>query len=463
MNEKLSVLFKKRSVRILLAAAVLFAVFICQFVLNHYTKLFTDDYSYAFSWASGERLTALSQIPDSIAAHSKLMNGRTLDHLLLQLSMLVSERAFDLINSGIFILFVLLSVMNGTASRKSIDPVKLLLFFFGIWFLIPAYGSAFLWKTGSCNYLWSLVIVLFATLPASLEMGNPQEDSVPKTIVKSLLLFVLGTLAGATNENTAAALIVMLALSFVFIRIKTGKFKFWIVSELIGSVVGLLSMLLAPGQSKRLDNAGGLASLGGMIKNCVFLTNRLFSSLIVLFMITVAVLCYEMIGNRSKTKEEKRQAVISLFPFFVWFIGGLAGIYSLIILDSVPDRALTAPFAFIIIAVFALLKTLDINQTDVFKKVSCAVVAVVIVGFGLSAINATLDLKQTYVAYNQREQVIQELKEKGETELMIKPVYGYTIYNKASSDGDISFDSESWVNRHMAEYYEVEAIHRLRN
>lgn len=62
------------------------------YIMNIYTPLFADDYDYSFSFASGERITSVMQIPNSQREHYFRVNGRFTTHTIAQLFLLFGKK-----------------------------------------------------------------------------------------------------------------------------------------------------------------------------------------------------------------------------------------------------------------------------------------------------------------------------------------------------------------------------------
>ena len=75
---------------------------------NLHTGLMADDYSYSFSLSNGQRITNVSQIFDSMRAHRQLVNGRVITHSFVQLFLMIPHVIFDIVNSLVFILEILM-------------------------------------------------------------------------------------------------------------------------------------------------------------------------------------------------------------------------------------------------------------------------------------------------------------------------------------------------------------------
>ena len=139
--------------------ASLLLLYLLMLALNLYTPFGMDDYYYAFSCLTGERMTRLNQLIPSLIAHGKVMNGRYAAHFFVQLFAMLPNFIFDLCNAAVFVLLVLgLYRLAGGARRH--DVRLLLLVGCPVFLLLPDFGSPVLWMSGSLNYLW------FGTLAA---------------------------------------------------------------------------------------------------------------------------------------------------------------------------------------------------------------------------------------------------------------------------------------------------------
>ena len=68
------------------------------YALNYYMPLFADDYSYSFSFSTGERIESISQIVDSQIGHYQNINGRSITHSLAQVFLLAGDDVFNFTN-----------------------------------------------------------------------------------------------------------------------------------------------------------------------------------------------------------------------------------------------------------------------------------------------------------------------------------------------------------------------------
>ena len=81
--------------------ASLLLLYLLMLALNLFTPFGMDDYYYAFSCLTGERMTRLDQLIPSLIAHGKVMNGRYAAHFFVQLFAMLPNFIFDLCNAAV--------------------------------------------------------------------------------------------------------------------------------------------------------------------------------------------------------------------------------------------------------------------------------------------------------------------------------------------------------------------------
>jgi hypothetical protein len=145
---------------------ILFIIFISMLILNFLTPLLADDYSYGLNLAK-KRITGIIDIYNYQIWHYFNWGGRTVAHTFAQICLIFSKAIFNIINSLMYTILVYLIYLHGQLNRKEKiekNAYIILLIHLILWFSIPVFGQSFLWLIGSCNYLWTTVIVLYFLL-----------------------------------------------------------------------------------------------------------------------------------------------------------------------------------------------------------------------------------------------------------------------------------------------------------
>lgn len=89
-----SLLYENKALTALFA--IIFAVML---IFSLLSPLAADDYTYCFSFATGERISNISMIIESMVAHRSSMNGRVISHGLVQLLLMLPKPIFDVFNA----------------------------------------------------------------------------------------------------------------------------------------------------------------------------------------------------------------------------------------------------------------------------------------------------------------------------------------------------------------------------
>ena len=201
-------------------------------------------------------------------------------------------------NTLVYVLLVYLIYWHARGNNKEDNPLLLILIHFGLWFLVPVFGQNCLWLIGSCNYLWTTTIILLFLL---LIRKNYLKDSGFKIIG----MFILGIIAGWTNENTAFGLIVITLGTLIIEKreFKKRKILKYQLSGLIGSILGFIMLIIAPGNFVRSstfdDNTFIVIKL---LKRVIDDTLALFNYTLHLLIVITILLAFFIYNKRRVNK-----------------------------------------------------------------------------------------------------------------------------------------------------------------
>lgn len=228
MTKKLSIPF--------LWVACLGGIGLAFYAMMVFTPLFSDDWNYHLIFGTEQRITSLRDIFVSQYHHYFLNNGRFVPHFFVQLfDGLLGKSLFNIVNTGIFLVFLILLLRIQEKTEWRLFPVALAL----LLLLMPGFNNAFLWLSGACNYLWSAVLLLaFYRLVT--------RDSVSSHYYP--LLFLFGIVCGWTNEALIVGFVAGCLCYYARHRKElTGHRKML----LGGLIVGALFVSFSPGSIHR--------------------------------------------------------------------------------------------------------------------------------------------------------------------------------------------------------------------
>ncbi len=425
------------------------------YVLNTQTALCRDDYSYSYTFAVKEnkfRITNFEQVIESQINHYKVMNGRAVTHTLAQTFLIFDKSVFNIINTAAFILLLCLIVYHASPKKKHTDSILLLSAFLCLWFFTPSFGKSYLWLTGACNYLWGILIILLYLIPLTRALSGTQNIKLTTLIVISPLYFVFGLIAGWTNENTSAALIVISILMIVSISVKRKRFPAWTLVGLAGNICGFLLMILAPGQSVRLEANGGFGTFELWIARFQLISEDFFKYHGVML---ILLLVFVIIGF----VRGKRAGDFLLTAIFL--IGTLASVYSMILSPYFPLRVWSGPT---VLMAITLISAMSQAMPSTFGRKTniavCMVAACLGFVFARDYKQAYNDVTTTKAAVDARVEVINEAKREGISEVELEAIYGHSRFDPYVSIGDLNEDSTTWPNTAIAMYYGLDEVRK---
>ena len=235
---------------------VVLLLFVVPFLIrNLLLPMVGDDFSYAFIWngddlgnlmddiGQRERIHSFYDILVSQWSHYFTWGGRTPSMIFIQLFAWLGKIWFDLANTIVFTLLML--ILYCISVGNTISPARHKGVFFwvmaGILFGIIDYISTMLWMTGACVYLWSGFWECLFLLP----FVTRKHPSV-------LLMAPLGLLAG-WSEEAGSLITVMLTAWLIFVSWRQKQLERWMVVGSCFLLIGCGLLMLCPGSLHRED------------------------------------------------------------------------------------------------------------------------------------------------------------------------------------------------------------------
>lgn len=433
--------------------AKLFAAFSCvtaiMLIFNYLTPLYFDDFRYSFSFADGERLESLSQIIPSMMAHHKNINGRVVVHALAQAFLMLNPIVFDVINSVAFAGFVLVIYYHCAGTIKNFKMWLFAAIFLAFWVFSPSFGESFLWLTGSANYLYGPLIGFLFLIPYTRYNNfNSTVNSNIIYIIGSVAYLFLGAIAGCTNENLSLCLFGIQGLFVISFVITKVRLRMWMFTGIVGNMLGTALLFSSSSYSARSTIWSGESSLPSIIRGFLLNCTTFFDSFIVIIIVLCVIVVF--LSAREKRFTLKQTSKPAIFCLAV-----LAYVGSTIACDYFPDRAWVACLGFLIIASANLLLLAKLPKPP--RIIVVAVSAIIVCSFALGSFeNAFLASKSVKYSYDEREKVIAQALESGETRIELSTIESDNKYCCYSGGGDLQ--PGKWMWDSIARYYGLEEV-----
>ncbi len=439
---------------------VILIFFVAFYVLNTMTLLVADDYSYAYSFKTGERIESIKDILLSQQAHYYSMNGRSVVHFLAQFFLLLGKPIFNVINTFAFMGLCLLICYLSFGSLKKIRFSWFVISYVGLWIMTPAYGDSYLWLTGAANYLYGILLASLYLIPFRKVSTNtsesPKKTNIPKEILFSVLFLIAGVIAGWTNENIGPAVCGMVVLFLILYKFSHISWKPWMFTGLAGNIIGSLFMLLSPAQSKRAESLGGFGDLKTWLRRAVTITYDALNYLlpvIVLWVVFFVIFCYQ--NQELKWKEK----LIKAGPSIILLCGTIASAYAMMITPYFPERAWSGIIVLALISTGMMFAIVQIDTT-VLKRILLSISITAFCFFCLTYGEAFLDVRSVSRQAHQRVDYIMSEKEKGNLDVTLSPISRKSKFDAYPEEGDLTYDVSHWRNNQIAQYYGLNSVNR---
>ncbi len=419
--------------------AFLCGIFLLMLFCNLCTEEVADDWSYHFSWSSGERIDSISDIIPSMKVHYEQTNGRLVAHSFVQIFEALPKVIFNFVNAGMFML--MLGLMYYISYGKKHNFLLLGALFSAVWVFTPAFGQVFLWLDGACNYLWSVCFGLLYILPFVTDFLY---DKTIKALWLKILFIPFSLLMGAFSENGSAAFIgmgILLQLALWFFQKK--RFTVWGVLSVPTAIIGLYFMVSAPGTHK---NKSLSLTATKLRENFITALNmyKLLEVLLVVFCVFLVIAIL--------TKIPREKLILSL----IFIAGSLAANFIMITAAYYEGRSMVCSVILLIIADGILMQHL-FHADHKAVAASAASIAMLYAAFYICI--GVNDIYVTGSKYRQNEQYVIDCKEQGITNIELPMIRCETKYSAGRGLLYLSTESPSnWPNRDMAKYYGVDSI-----
>lgn len=393
---------------------VVFLVGIFFLILNTLYPVYLDDWHYSFNLAEEGKLTGITDILKSQYEHYFSWGGRSVLHSIAQLLLWVGEPWNDLLNTLAYIFFVLL-IYNITNKGNKTNTILFLYINIFIWFSLPSLSQNLLWTTGSANYLWGGLLV-FCLL--YYYTSYYLKDEIKASKGKAIGIFLLGILAGWTNENVGIALIFFLIGLFILLKLQKRQIPLWMITGLVGATIGCAFMILAPGNAIRSKNDLWVAhqleeaDLSFYFYRFVTVTKLAYKYLFIPCVIYFILLTLYWLKAKEMKKKEKLQ--LSLLFFFT------AAVATIVMSGSpmFPERAWFGILIFLITGAMILYANIDFSSRVLGIANGIIFFAVLITYVASYKINYD-ELSKFSKVCDRREQIIKKEKSKGIQDIIV--------------------------------------------
>ena len=374
--------------------------------------------------------------------------GRAVLLLLTRIFSLLPKGVFNIFNSLCFTYTALLIYWN-IDGRKKYDSLLLIMIHLLMWNFSVDFDQTVLWLTGSCNYLWGMMLILsFITLYRHLLTRTRQGERLPAWKVAVLMLSAF--LAGWGNENSSGGAILIAGLLTLGYVIEKKRIEKWMVAALGAAAVGFGLLVFSPGNTVRgemLLETEAYTGIAALISRGLKILKAIDAYLLP-YLVVICILGVWYYHEKRKLAE--------FFDTAIFVVSSLATAVVLIVIPEPMPRAYYGANYYMMIA--ALIMLWKLRDKGGLALRSGLVVSGLLVFFFVY-VEEGANLARILREVNEREEYILEQKAAGNTQLtlpMLRPQfespYSYMY------ESDLSQDKDYWINEVFRLHYGLWSI-----
>ena len=454
-------------------------IFLFLLLLNYLTPMsFGDDYVYSFMWQGKSiseplppdavRVSSWKDLFASQWLHYFTWGGRAVTHVLIQFFLWMGKNVFNYFNACVctFLVIEIYYCIYRGKLRSNFEAKKVFLTFVALWAFTPAFSQVFFWIGGSLNYVWTTVYLLFFLIPYIRKYYHP-DDNIFKSRFSYFGMFLIGILAGWSNENTICWIILLLCL-FLFSKRQDLDFnkETWLYTGLAGLVTGYGLLMLSPGNANRFYLDYGQASF---ITRPIFIEHCKMAGLILIFHVVMWYFCIRSFFSLKKMNIEMPliRKEITLAKCFCFLSFSMCAI--MFFSPEFPPRSAFQSTVFLILASGVLLRLQEEYKITLIKDIakkfliyagSCyfvATAAVTVYSFYNTRVQyqALLDtVKQAQIQQKDEIITVKPFEE-------LKDVFFWSGMHTITYV--LSEDVNSWSNVAFSRYYGIKGIRVIKD
>ncbi len=219
------------------------------YLANAWMPPYRDDYLAALVWGTGDHLQTMGDVFRSLERYYMLHGGRLVSFFIQFVFMMYGKVWFNIANALVFAAMCAVILMHCRRDTSFADEPEML-FVIGafMWFGISHFGEIAIWLCGSAVYLWTGLLTAIFLLPYNLALAGKLKG--PRWRL-AILMLPLGAVAACSVENlTVTTTLVVLWASWKAYR--RGDFSLWMGTGVVGSILGSVVCIIAPGNYVRI-------------------------------------------------------------------------------------------------------------------------------------------------------------------------------------------------------------------
>ncbi len=425
-----------------------FINFIMVTLYEFLTPNMSDDIIY------GDKVAQAGNFLDLFAQeYEHYMNhiGRSIAHILLRIFLFAGNKGVFNVCAGLAFCGLSLLIYVNITKARAYDLRVYLGILMLMWLFEPTISNSVFWETGACNYLFTALIMFGYITFFRRKYREDQKSSIPLVVG----MFFFGLAAGWCNENTSGGVIFMV-LVLIFCRwLKNRDFsgiRAFMVSGLLGNILGFAIMILSPGNTARSEAADeahtGLLAMAARFLKITLNIKDNYLLLVLVFMVLAIAIAYRT-GGGKKFFEVSSSMLLYGLLFLVTS-------YALI---AVPDSQLRTYYGASLFLMMGIAEGFaqvcnEFFKEDIIQIAGTSLIAILSVIFLFTYIQEGANLARIKREFDERDVYLTEAS-KGEDMVVEAPMLRPDWQSRYSMAyvSDLTEDKFNWLNLSYSEHY----------
>lgn len=426
-----------------------------------------DDYIYSFMWEGHSMYVPLSENARRIDSFSDILasgysyymtwGGRVIAQMLAMFFLWIGRPWFNLAMAAgiLLLLFSIQWIAHEGRITLTLRPFDILITFLCFWSFNINFPGTIVWIDGACNYFFPLLAVILFLLPYIHRYF--MEDESRKSGYFIPLMFILGVLAGDSNENTICWIGLSGLLYLVHYR-KRKKLESWMAAGMAGLVIGYGLLMLSPGNVLRMKESGETFRF-------LFLDMNHLRSLGFCFLVQSFLWMYLWMAYRRRKYLEMKKYGRHIH-LASWF-AVMSILFNLIMLFSPesPFRAAFPSLIFLMTAVMLIHRVTQLSEKNIVKAKVCSVLSLLWILYFCFTFSTSVVLYYNQHMYMGN--IIRQAKSLSGKNLVLKVTGEPDVLKKwvlltgmHAFNSPVEKDVNHWRNVAFARYYDIKGIYR---
>lgn len=419
--------------------------FVAVCIFEFLTPMLSDDIAYLEDVSkAGSFFGLFAQEYHHYVTHT----GRSISHIILRIFLFIGSKGlFNVVASLVFVVMSLLVYLN-VDYRKEYDVRVYGAVLALLWFFDAAISDTVFWEDGACNYLFTGTIIMGFLTVYRLGIKHDKDYNTAAAVG----LFLWGIVAGWCNENTSGGLILFIIIELAVLRMSKKSFKPWMITGLVGTLIGFGMLLASPGNYGRLDvleeeHTGIMAMVARFLKITLNIRDH-YLVMVCAFAVIMVILAYE-IGEKKAYLDKTKSMIL----FFVLF---LATAYALIMVPTSELRSYYGASVFLMMALANGVGLLGESREKLIQAAVGSLLAVAAIVFVFSYFGDGANLARIKREFDERDAYFAQKQAEGAEDItapMLRPQWENRF--SAAYRMDIQEDDEYWINTFYAVHYDL--------